>query len=195
MSGRFRTGLLISSIVAGWACSSAVPTDVEEIRAVGEHVLVYGGADLEVVLGTGYAVGHVGEEYLLLGATFAGVDSNGMTTIDRSKISVRTPDRRMIPLMSQSEFRDAYANLVVPARRAEVYSPTALESRPLRRPCNDWFFRPPTDGLARDVLTISSVEVCDGILFFHVPGGVSSGAWALEIELRERVVEIPFVLD
>ncbi len=77
---------------------------------------------------------------------------------------------------------------------AEVFSPTALDSRPTRRPCGDWFFRAPTDGLTRDVLTFSSVEVCDGILFFHVPGGVQPGRWVLEIKLEESIVEIPFVL-
>jgi hypothetical protein len=97
--------------------------------------------------------------------------------------------------MSQAEFRNAYGFLNVPARRAEMYSPTVLDSRPTRRPCNDWLFRAPTDGLARDVLTISSIEVCDGILFFHVPGGTLPGRWELEIELEESVVEIPFVLD
>ncbi len=195
MSKRFRTGLLISCVVYGWACSSSVPTDVEGVTAVGEHVLVYEGVDLEVVLGTGYAVGHLGDEYLILGASLAGANSNRMTTIDRSKIFVHAPDRRAILLMSQEEFRDAYSSLIAPARRAEVYSPTILDSRPVRRPCDDWFFRPPTDGLARDVLTISSIEVCDGILFFHVPGGVPSGDWALQIKLQNSVVEIPFVLD
>lgn len=195
MSMCFRTGLLIFCIVFSWACSSAAPTDVDGVRAVGDHVLVYEKADLEVVLGTGYAVGQLGEDYLLLGASFAGVNGDRMTTIDRSKIAVRTPDQRTIPLMSQAEFRDAYGMLNVPARRAEVFSPTVLDSRPTRRPCNDWLFRAPTERLARDVLTISSIEVCSGILFFHIPGGVSPGRWTLEIALEDSVVEIPFALD
>lgn len=53
----------------------------------------------------------------------------------------------------------------------------------------------PTDEMARDVLTILPIEVCDGILFFHVPGGVHPGRWVLEIKLEESVVEIPFFLD
>lgn len=195
MSIRFRTVLLIFCIGSGWACSSAVPTDVEGVRAVGDHVRIYEGGDLEVVLGTGYAVGHLGEEYLLLGASLAGANGEKTATIDRSKISVHTPDRRMIPLMSQTEFRDVYGRLNVPARRAEVFSPRALDSRPTRRPCGDWFFKAPTDEMARDVLTILPIEVCDGILFFHVPGGVRPGRWDLEIQLEDSVVQIPFVLD
>jgi hypothetical protein len=195
MSSFYRTCLLVFYAGFGWACSSAVPTGDPGVSAVGEHFYLYEGSELEIALGAGYAAGHVGEEFLLLGASFAGANSGRMTTVDSAGISVQTPDGRMIPLMSQAEFLEAYGRLNAAARRAEVYSPTALESRPTRRPCGDWFFRVPTDGLARDVLTFSSIEVCEGILFFHVPEGVEPGRWVLEIKLEDSVVEIPFVLD
>ncbi len=189
-----RTCLLVFCAGFGWACSSAVPTGDPGVSAVGEHFFLYEGSELEIALGAGYAAGHVGEEFLLLGASFAGANSGRMTTVDRAGISVQTPDRRTIPLMSQAGFRDVYGRLSAAARRAEVYSPTALESRPSRRPCGDWFFRVATDGLARDVLTISSIEVCEGVLIFHVPEGVEPGRWVFEIKLDDSVVEIPFFL-
>lgn len=195
MSIQFKIGLLAICVAAAGACSSAVPTGDPGVSAVGEHFFLYEGSELEIALGAGYAAGHVGEEFLLLGASFAGADGERMAMVDRTKISVRTPGRRIIPLMSQAEFLEAYGRLGVAARRAEVYSPTALESRPTRRPCGDWYFRVPTDGLARDVLTFSSIEVCEGILFFHVPEGVGPGRWVFEIKLEDSVVEIPFVLD
>jgi len=49
MSICFRTVLLIFCIASCWTCSSTAPTDVEGVRAVGDHVRVYEGADLEVV--------------------------------------------------------------------------------------------------------------------------------------------------
>ena len=177
------------------ACSSVAPTGNPEIRAVGEHFFSYEGSEIEIALGTGYAAGHVGEDFLLLGASFAGANGERMATVDRARISVNTPDRQTIPLMSQADFRDAYAKLNSAARLAEAFSPTVLDSTPTRRPCNEWFFRAPSDGLTRDVLTISSTEVCHGILYFHVLRGVQPGCWELEIELEETVVEIPFVLD
>ena len=195
MSMRANTGLLMILAAVVGACSSAVPTEVPGVSAVGDHVRIYEGAELEVVLGTGYAAGHVGEEYLLLGASLAGASGERMAEVDRAEISVQTPNRRNIPLLNQAEFREAYGKLNVAARQAEVYSPTALDSRPTRRPCGDWFFEAPTDGIARDVLTISSIEVCLGILYFHVPEGVQPGRWVLEIKLEESVVEIPFFLD
>jgi hypothetical protein len=195
MSMHFKTGLLIVCVAVVGACSSAVPTDTPGVSAVGDHVRLYEGPELEVVLGTRYAAGHVGEEYLLLGVSLAGASGERMAEVDRAEISVQTPNRRNIPLLSQAGFREAYGKLNVAARRAEVFSPTALDSRPTRRPCNDWFYKVPTDGLARDVLTISSIEVCVGILYFHVPEGVQPGRWALEIKLENSVVEIPFFLD
>ena len=178
MSLCFRTGLLIFYIVSSWACSSAVPTDDPGVSAVGEHFLLYEGPEIEIALGIGYAAGHLGAKYLLLGATFAGNNSGRMARVERAGISVRTPDRQTIPLMIQADFLEAYGKLNAAARRAEVYSPTTLESRP-----------------TRDVLTFSSIEVCEGILFFQVPEGVGPGRWVFEIKLEDSVVEIPFVLD
>jgi hypothetical protein len=192
---RFKTVLLHFCVVFAGACSSAVPTGDPGVSAVGEHFLLYEDPKIEIALGIGYAAGHLGEKYLLLGATFAGNNSGRMTRVERAGISVHTPDLQTIPLMSQAEFIEAYGKLNAAARRAEIFSPTVLDSRPTRRPCGDWFFRAPSDGLTRDVLTISSIEVCDGILFFLVPGGVQSGKWMIEVELEEIVVEIPFALD
>jgi len=192
---RFETVLFVFFAAVVGACSSAVPTGDPGVSAVGEHFLLYQGSELEIALGTGYAAGNVGEDFLLLGASLAGASGERMVEVDRTRISLQTPDSQTIPLMSQADFRDAYAKLNSAARLAEAFSPTVLDSTPTRRPCNEWFFRAPSDGLTRDVLTISSTEVCHGILYFHVPGGVQPGRWKLEIELEATIVEIPFVLD
>ena len=192
---QFKEVLIVICAVVVGACSSAVPTGDPGVSAIGRHTRLYEGAELEVVLAAGYAAGHVGEDFMLLGASFAGVSGNRFVEVDRTRISLRTPDGRVIPLMSQAEFRGVYAELESAARLAETFSPSDLDSTPTRRPCNEWFFRAPSDGLTRDVLTISSTEVCHGILFFHVPGGIRPGPWELEIGLEEGVVGIPFVLD
>jgi hypothetical protein len=190
-----KTCLLGLCVGLGWSCSSAVPTDVPGVSAVGDHVRRAAGAELEVVLGSRYAAGHLGDEVLILGVSLSGADGGKAVKVDRESITVQTPDRRRLPLMSQDGFRAGYGRLAAAARQAEFSSPTALDSRPSRRPCDDWFFRAPSDGLARNVLFISSIEVCEGLLFFDVPGGVQPGRWELEIALEESDVEIPFVLD
>jgi len=190
-----KTCLLSFCVGLGWACSSAVPTDVPGVSAVGDHVRRTAGTELEVVLSSRYASGHLGEEFLILGVSLSGADGGKTVKVDRAGITAQTPDRRKLPLMSQEDFRAVFGKLNAAARGAELSSPTALDSRPMKRPCNEWFFRAPSDGLTRDVLFITSVEVCDGLLFFHVPGGVQPGRWELEIALEESAVEIPFVLD
>jgi hypothetical protein len=77
----------------------------------------------------------------------------------------------------------------------ENFSPSLLSYRANRRPCGEWFLRTPSEGLPRDTLIISALDVCDGVLIFHVPGGTQPGRWELSIELEESVVEIPFILD
>ena len=195
MSLYAKTCLLTFCAGLGWSCSSAVPTDVPGVSAVGDHFRSAAGAELEVVLSSRYASGHLGEEVLILGVSLSGADGGKTVKVDRAGITAQTPDRRRLPLMSQDDFRAVFGTLNAAARQAELSSPTALDSRPARRPCNDWFFKAPTDGLTRDVLFISSMDVCDGLLFFHVPGGVQPGRWQLEIALTESDVEIPFVLD
>ena len=179
----------------GLACSSATSIDVPGVSAVGDHVHRTDGAELDVVLSSRYAAGRLGDEYMILGVAFSGADGGTAVKVDRAGITAQTPDRRKLPLMSQEDFRAVFGKLNAAARGAELSSPTALDSRPMKRPCNEWFFRAPSDGLTRDVLFITPVEVCDGLLFFHVPGGVQPGRWELEIALEESAVEIPFVLD
>jgi hypothetical protein len=190
----FKTPAVVVCVAVVAACSTVAPTGAPEVEAIGDDFFAYRGPEIEIVLGTGYADGQ-GGEFVLLGASFAGVKSDSMTRVDRSGITLRTPDRQSIPLMSQEAFVDAYGRIATATRLAEAFSPTPLESRPIRRPCGDWFFRAPSDGLTRDVLTFSSIEVCGGVLYFEVPGGVRPGRWVFRVDLEDGVIEIPFDLD
>jgi len=195
MSVHVKTGsLLICAAVVG-ACSLAVPTGDTGVSAVGDHIRLYEGPELEAGIGTGYAAGHLGEEFLVLGAALVGANGGGVAKVDRAEIFVQTPDLRKIPLMTQQEYREVYGKLTAAVRLAEISTPNLLESGGMRRPCFEWFFKAPTDGFARDVLMVRPFNVCEGVFLFHVPGGVQTGRWELEIKLEESVVEIPFHLE
>lgn len=187
--------LFLLAVVILWACGSATPTDDPGVRSAGDHVLLYDGPELEVALGIAYASGHLGDSDLVLWASLAGTDDGARVTVDRAAVSVQMPNRRIVPLMTQEEFRGRYGALQGAARRAAVAAPSLVATGPGRAPCGSWFFADPGVGFPRDVLRISVLEACDGPLFFRIPGGVQPGRWELEIHLRESVVEIPFVLE
>lgn len=186
--------LMIAAAAVG-ACSSAVPTGDPGVSAVGNHVRLYEGPELEVALGTGYAAGHLGEDILVLGASLAGSSGSRPVKVHRDDVLVRTPDRRTIQLMTQEEFRTLYGSLSAAVRHAEAFSPTLLDYGGNRRPSSQWFLVAPTEGVARDELVLTAFDVCDGVLLFRVPGGIQPGRWELEIGLEESTAEIPFVLE
>jgi hypothetical protein len=191
---RSSLGLVAMSLMAG-SCATAVPTGDPGIRLSGEHSLLAEGPELRVALGFGYAGANLGADTLILGLSFAGSPGVDRTAVDRAQISVQTPDRRRIFLMSRIDYRQRFARLHGAVRQASMSSPTLVGTGQARRPCGEWFFADPVTELARDIVLVSPFEACDGELLFEIPGGVQPGRWELEIRLEESVVEIPFTLD
>jgi hypothetical protein len=186
---------LIAVVAAAGACTSITPTDDPEVSAAGDHIRLYQGRDVEVAINAGYASEHLGDEYLILGASIAGAAKGGLTRVDRSAISIQSPYRHRMGLISQDSFRELYGRFVVAIKRVEDSSPSLLSYRGDRRPCGEWFLTAPAERFPRDALMISALDVCDGVLIFHVPGGTQPGRWELSIELEESVIEIPLILD
>jgi hypothetical protein len=137
----------------------------------------------------------LGAEHLVLEVQLGGRSTSGVLYLDRSAISLQTPDRRLLPMMTQPEFLDDYGQLASAAMRVEFQSQGPPDTRVMETPCVDWYFRRPTDGLAVDHLTITPFKPCWGPLFFHVPGGVQPGRWELHIRLEESKAEIPFIVE
>jgi hypothetical protein len=186
---------VLAALAGGLACSSAIPTETPGVSEVGENTRLYEGPDLLAAIGTRFAEQNLGKEYLILEVAFSGPGAGRVAEVDRDRISVRTPDGRRLPLMSQREFGEAYGELYAVANQLERLSSPTTETGGFGRPCGDWFFRKPGDGLARDVLFISALQSCRGPLFFRVPGGVQPGRWEIEIGLEESTAEIPFFLE
>jgi hypothetical protein len=192
-----------SVVVAGWiavavsvvGCSTGVPTDTPGVLEIGDETVVYDGPELSMSLNTREAKRHIGSEYIAIEVSLGERSTSKMLTIDRDNISIQAPDRRRFPLMTQGEFIDAYHHLAGAAMRIGFQPTGSPEISRMEAPCVDWYFRKPTDGLARDRLTIVPFRSCWGPLFFHVPGGVQPGRWELQIDLEESKAEIPFSLD
>ncbi len=177
------------------ACSTGSSTVEEGTRELSRYSVLYEGPELEAVVRTRQAQHDIGEEWLILVAHLRGAHSSGITEIHRKDISVRTPDGRRLPLISQDEFREVYREIHSRVRRAtESSAPLSTYRRDLRL-CDRWFLVEPTGGFAQDEIAISTFEECWGPLVFAVPGGVQPGRWRLVIELEESRADIPFELE
>ncbi len=200
--------LCLSTVVISTCSTSSERVD-GGVRETSRYSVVYEGPELQATVRHYQAEKDLGGDWLILVAHLRGTHSGGITTIHRRDISVRTPDGRRLPLITQAEFREAYREIHSRVRRA-VSSSAPLSgygedylssSAPLSgygedyRPCDRWFLAEPVGGFAQDEVAINTFEVCWGPLVFQVPGGVQPGRWRLVIELEESTADIPFELE
>ena len=169
------------------SCATGPATVEEGTRRLGRYSVAYEGPELEAVVRTWQAQRDIAEEWLILVVH--------LTEIHRRDISVRTPDGRRLPVITQTEFREVYREIHSRVRRAtESSAPLSTYRRDLRL-CDRWFLVEPTGGFAQDEIAISSFEECWGPLVFHVSGGIQPGRWRLVIELEESRADIPFEVE
>jgi hypothetical protein len=180
------------------ACGSTTPAidrPVTEpmIDTPGEHIVRYRGPQLETVVSTRYASTRIGEDWLILQVALSGMES-AATEVRRDAVSLRLPDGNRIPIMSHEEFKRHYDEIAGPARQAAIASEPLSFTRANRRPCSLSFMPLPNTGVVLEARNVTKNELCQGFLYFKVPGGVQPGPYELEIELEEGDVEVPFRL-
>jgi hypothetical protein len=160
----------------------------------GQHIVRYRDQVVEVIIETGFAEENIGADWLVLNVAFSGM-TGGATSIDRTRVSVRTPGGESIPLPSYREFNLAFDQLASTERRASLTSQPLAFTRGGRRACFLAFMPKPGSGAAaRSTLHVTKNELCTGLLYFRIPGGVQPGPWELVIEFEESQAEVPFTL-
>jgi hypothetical protein len=186
--------------LAGAGCSSttpAMPNPVTEpaIDQPGRHLVRYRDSVIEIVVDTKFAANNLGDQWLILNTAMSGM-TGAATQVDRKLVSVRTPDGRTIPLPSYREFNTAYPELATAARRASLASDPLDFTRGGRRDCSIDFMPLPGSGrAARTALNVTNRQLCVGMLYFPVAGGVQPGTWKLVIEFEETEAVVPFALE
>jgi hypothetical protein len=193
--------LAISSLgLAVVGCSTttpAMPNPVTEpaIDQPGSHLVRYRDSVIEIVIDAKYAANNLGEKWLILNTAMSGM-TGAATQVDRDLVSVRTPDGRTIPLPSYREFNAAYPELATAARRASLASDPLDFTRGGRRDCSIDFMPLPGSGRsAKTALNVTNRQLCVGMLYFPVAGGVQPGRWKLIIEFEETEAAVPFFLE
>lgn len=188
---------LAGSLTACGTMTPAMPSPVTEpvIDQPGSTIYRYRDSVIEVMVDTRFAAANLGEPWLILNLALSGM-TGGASQVKRELVSVRTPDGRVIPLPSYSEFLAAYdKELTSAARRAELAGQPLDFTRANRRDCALNFMPLPGSGQsARTALNVTNREVCTGTLYFPVAGGVQPGDWRLVLEFEETDAVVPFTL-
>ncbi|MGC8916988.1 MAG: hypothetical protein ACP5NF_08425 [Thermoanaerobaculum sp.] len=186
-----RLSAVLGVVVLG-ACSTGVPTGVPGVDKVGATVLRYRGPEVELALGYRFATLSLGEEWLILDLAVTAAPGH-VVEVKRDAIFVLTPQGERIPLASQEQFAEAYAALQPTLRRAALAAdPLGYFNREL--PCSLDFFAAPGEAIVYPSVHVDDRRVCEGRLFFFVPGGIQPGRWTLALDLVESRIRIPFEL-
>ncbi len=145
-----------------------------------------------VILGYRVANQSVGGEWMLLelGATVR--DGVKDYRLNRSQVSLETPDGKTIPLPSQREFLQA--DLRALETQANVVHDSISYFPPsANRACRIGFFAEPSGrAMAYDEVELSNTRACLGRLYFRVPGGIAYGQHWLNVKFRDSLVRVPF---
>jgi hypothetical protein len=145
-----------------------------------------------VILGYQLANRSIGEEWMLLEVGMTVRDGTPDYTLTRDRLSLETPDGKMLPLPSIDEFRkgntQALQNRAKVQRDSINYFPPSAS-----RACGMVFFPDLSDrALPRDDVELSNLRACVGRLFFHVPGGIKYGQHWLNVKFEKSLVRVPF---
>jgi len=189
----FSTVAVVVLLAAITGCSSAVPTETPGVERLGEFILREKGTEAELVLGYKFASMSLGSEWMILEIAVSS-PAGQSARIERENVSLKTPDGVQIPVATQAEFGKAYSGLRSVITRANVVRDPLDYFPPSREDCAVQFFVAPGEGVAFDQVTVNDRRVCQGRLFFNIPGGIQPGRWVLSIDLEESDIRIPFVL-
>jgi hypothetical protein len=181
-----------TALTLGCASSPAKPKEPVQptVEQVGSTVVKYVGQDVELAMSYRFAAGNLGLEWLLVDLAATGTHQES-TELKRQKIALKTPSGDIIPLPPQQELADDYSSIRSADRRADVAG-EPLRYWGGRRSCTLNFLVEPGTGLAMDSIWVNEDRVCQGRLYFPMPGGVQPGPYELRIDLKESKVRMPF---
>lgn len=145
-----------------------------------------------VIIGYRTANMSVGDEWMLLemGATVR--DGVPAYKLNRSALSLATPDGATIPLASVSDYRKA--DLRALEQRAKVARDSINYFPPMAtQGCRiGYFSNIDSPAMAWDDVELSNMRACTGRLYFRVPGGLKYGQHWLNVQFAKTLVRVPF---
>jgi hypothetical protein len=166
---------------------------VAEIMTIeGEYIRAAYNNEGYVILGYRVANQSLGEEWMLLeiGATMRQGKPN--YTLQRSALSLTTPDGAKIPMATNEEYLEV--NLMAIQNRLKVQHDSIDYFPPtVNRAGRIGFFSDlGTRTRAYDQVELSQQVAAVGLIYFKVPGGIKYGQHWLNVQLKESLVRVPF---
>ena len=176
-----------SSGKGGWATEPMVDQP-------GNTIVRFRGPLVEVLVDYKFANLSVGDEWIILNVAVTSSESRAIE-IRRGSVSVKTPDGRTIPLPFYRDFIEAYPQIQSAARRAALASDPLDFTHAGRRTCNLGFQPLPGTDAALESVYVNVRQICQGLLFFPVQGGIQPGRWEFIIEFEEFDARVPFKIE
>lgn len=204
MTKRHVTACLVS-LALGICASSAAGQELKDIpkpqpsvpqvfTLQGQYVRMAYNNEGFATLGYRMVQQEVGKEWALLTVGLSLQQGVPNQKIKRADLTVRTPDGKTIPLATQAEYQTASGSLRSLNSRAKTvtdsvnYFPVgAVHGCPIQ-----FFADLDRRGLAYDEVELSSTRGCLGRLYFHIPGGIQTGQYWLDVKFAGSVVQLPF---
>jgi hypothetical protein len=182
-------------VTIGCATSSTPYVTGPGSQQVHGNAVLHEGPEIEAILIHPSGKRTIGGEWLVLAAELSAAQGGEPIVVTRDNISLRAPDGRRLPLVSQDEFRGSFPRLQIPVQRSLEYLPLLDRYKPNKSGvCDTWFYAAPPATIFFEEIAIGSTQICSGPLVVRVPGGVQPGRWRLLIELQESRADIPFEL-
>jgi hypothetical protein len=168
---------------------------VPEIFTIqGEFVRMAYNAEGFVTLGYRTANNSVDENWMLLEIGLSLVDPTDDQPFKRDQLSLQLPDGSTVGMASQEEYNKG--NLRALDRRGNtVRDSINYFPRMANRSCRIGFFADASQSgrtLSYDQVTLSRRSACVGRIYFHLPDGIQTGQYYLNVKFAQSVVQVPF---
>lgn len=169
-----------------------VPTVPEVFTLMGQFVRIAYNNEGFASLAYRMAQQEVGKEWMLLEVGITLRKPAPAYKLKREDISIQTPDGKMIPLATNSEYLAVSLN-ALNSRAKIAYDPLNYFPADVSTPMPLRFFADQQQkGLAYDQVELNSMTAGIGRLYFHVPGGIKVGQHWLKIRFASGPLEVPF---
>jgi hypothetical protein len=170
------------------------PTEPEIFTLMGQYVRVGYNNTGYATLGYRAVQESVGEDWALLEVGLSMRRHTKDYTLKRDDLSIRIPDGTRVPLATQSDYAKAGYLRALNMRMRMINDSINYFPVDATQPCPIQFFGNPEGAfqLAYDQVTLNYQRGCVGRLYFHVPGGIKTGQYWLDIQFPGGPLQVPF---